>query len=121
MKRATTMSSDEQAHTAFKSLGGVGKAAAADMVHLGFRTLDELAAADPEQMYVDLGSPNLCVLYQFRCAVYQCRNGTDAEADLCKWPAWKDRRLDEADEIRPTKAPRHVSQPAASQARPHNR
>ena len=61
----------------FQVIPGVGKSLSRDLVDLGFRSLGELASADPEQMYQRLATLrgeriDPCVMYVFRCAVYFC-------------------------------------------------
>lgn len=74
---------------------GVGPSIAQDLQALGFRSVDDIAGADPERMYRDLcvlrgAHIDRCVLYVFRCAVYFAKN-TDHDPKLLKWWNWKDR------------------------------
>lgn len=77
---------------------GIGPSMAKDLRELGFETVSDLRAADPEAMYSDLGQvrgirQDPCVLYIFRCAVYYASTKYP-EPELLKWWAWKDRRLE---------------------------
>lgn len=63
----------------FQSLGSVGPSLAADIWALGYRTFDDLAEADPSEMYMAItarvGHPvDPCVEDVFRCAVAQVRD-----------------------------------------------
>ena len=80
-----------------QSLAGVGPSLARDLHDLGIHSLRALARRDPERLYARLNAlrgvrQDPCVLYVFRCAVYQARTPRPAPA-LRNWWAWKDRRL----------------------------
>ncbi len=73
---------------------GVGKSTARDLLSLGYFSVDDLAGANPEEMYSRLcvlqgGRLDRCVLYVFRCAVYFAENETH-DPELLKWWNWKD-------------------------------
>lgn len=81
----------------FRTIPGVGKSIAVDLWDLGFRSLEAIAASDPEEMYVQLCSLrgiriDPCMLYTFRCAVYFATTELP-DPELLKWWNWKDRRL----------------------------
>jgi len=78
----------------FQSIPGIGKKLARDLFDLGYRSVNELRAEDPEEMYQRLMSlrgqhVDRCVLYVFRCAVYYANNSIH-EPELLKWWNWKD-------------------------------
>jgi nucleotidyltransferase/DNA polymerase involved in DNA repair len=75
---------------------GVGPATAADLYELGLRSLDDVAAADPQELYDRLCSLagtrlDRCVLYVFRCA-HHFATHDEHDPELLKWWNWKDRR-----------------------------
>jgi hypothetical protein len=77
---------------------GIGPSMATDLRELGFETVSELRAADPEGMYEDLARirgvrQDPCVLYVFRCAVYYATT-EEPDPELLKWWAWKDRSVE---------------------------
>lgn len=77
-----------------QQIPGVGPRMEADLKQLGYTTVEQLAGADPEQMYQRLmqihgGHIDRCVLYVFRCAVYFASNSVH-ERELLKWWNWKD-------------------------------
>lgn len=79
-----------------QDLRGIGPSLAADLLDLGYATPADLEGADPEQMYARLqdltGSrQDRCVLYAFRCAVYQAEHA-DPDPALCDWWNHMDRR-----------------------------
>jgi len=62
-----------------RGLRGVGPAIERDLHRLGVRSVEELAAADPDALFVELrrlagGPVDPCVLDVFRCAVAQARD-----------------------------------------------
>lgn len=78
-----------------QALDGIGPSLAADLRALGFREPADLHGQDPARMYSDLCEltgvrQDPCVLYVFRCAVYQASTA-DPEPELRKWWNWKDR------------------------------
>lgn len=73
---------------------GVGPSIGRDLKDLGFGRVEDLAGADPEQMYAALcelrGTRiDRCVLYVFRCAAYFAST-PDPEPARLKWWHWKD-------------------------------
>lgn len=76
----------------FQSLGSVGPSLAADIWALGYRSFDDLAKADPAEMYMAftarVGRPvDPCVEDVFRCAVAQVRD-PDLPAEARNWWYW---------------------------------
>ena len=73
-------------------LSGIGKAMLEDFALLKIRTVDELAAADPQNLYDDLcqrtrSRQDPCVLDTFRCAVAQARD-PQLPVDQRNWWYW---------------------------------
>ena len=78
----------------FKQIPGVGQSIAKDLWNLNFRSVQELARQDPEEMYYQLCAQqgqqvDRCMLYVFRCAVYYASN-RQHDSELLKWWNWKD-------------------------------
>lgn len=78
----------------FRTLPGVGKSIAMDYWNLGFRSLDEIEKADPEDLYVRCcqqhgGYVDRCMLYVFRC-VHYALNTKKPNSEKLKWWNWKD-------------------------------
>ena len=76
---------------------GIGPSMSQDLWDLGYRSVDDLQAEDPERMYRQHcaqvgGYVDRCVLYVFRCAVYYAET-EEHDPDLLKWWNWKDREL----------------------------
>lgn len=68
-----------QANRNLGDLSGIGKAMLADFALLGIRSVDELAGANPDELYAELCGrtgtrQDPCVLDTFRCAVAQARD-----------------------------------------------
>lgn len=79
-----------------KNLEGIGKAMLADFAALNVATVDQLAAADPDELYERLcritGShQDPCVLDTFRCAVAQARD-PELPAEQRQWWWWSRKR-----------------------------
>ncbi len=79
----------------FQIIPGIGKSIAMDLWNQGFRSVQELAGQDPEEMYLRecelQGTPvDRCLLYTFRCAVYYASHERH-DPELLKWWNWKDR------------------------------
>jgi len=73
---------------------GVGNSIAEDLWELDVRSLDDLRARDPEQMYQEICHRqghvlDRSLLYVFRCAVYYATNAQH-DHELLKWWKWKD-------------------------------
>ncbi len=80
-----------------QALAGIGPSLAGDLRSLGFREPADLQGQDPEKMYAELceltgARQDPCVLYVFRCAVYQAST-PQPDPELRKWWNWKARRL----------------------------
>jgi len=78
----------------FQRIPGIGKACAADLWNLGYRSVEELKGENPQQMYDKLCilqkvQVDRCMLYTFRCAVYFAET-KNPEAEKLKWWNWKD-------------------------------
>jgi hypothetical protein len=78
----------------FQTIPGIGNSLSQDLVDLGYRKVNDLKDADPEEMYQNLMAVrghhiDRCVLYVFRCAVYYASNSIH-EPELLKWWNWKD-------------------------------
>lgn len=79
-----------------RRIPGVGREMARDLYELGYRSVAELAQADPDELYERLcrisgAHQDRCVLYVFRCAVYFASH-TEHDPELLKWWNWKDRK-----------------------------
>jgi len=73
-------------------LAGIGKAMLRDFAFLNIHTVDELAAADPDELYRELSErtntrQDPCVLDTFRCAVAQARDPR-LPKEQCNWWYW---------------------------------
>ena len=73
---------------------GIGKIMAADLIELGYTTVESLRNQEPEKLYdrhCELKNCRVdrCVLYVFRCAVYFASNEV-IEPEKLKWWNWKD-------------------------------
>lgn len=80
-----------------RTIPGVGKSLAQDLMDLGYSSVDELKLEDPELMYQNLIALrgqhiDRCVLYVFRSAVYFAGHETH-DKELLKWWNWKDSKL----------------------------
>ncbi len=78
----------------FQTLSGVGPSIAVDLRDLGYAGVEDLVGEDPQRMFDDLCGLrgeriDRCVLYVFRCAVYQAETDRPEE-DLKLWWNWKD-------------------------------
>ncbi len=78
-----------------QKIPGVGPKLAREFVDLGYRNVEGLRGASPEEMYRGLSKLrgrhiDRCVLYVFRCAVYFAENSV-YDPELLKWWNWKDR------------------------------
>ena len=76
------------------TIPGVGPSIARDLRDLGYGSVAQLSAEDPQTMYTvlcDLRGEHIdrCVLYVFRCAVYFATNDNH-DPELLKWWSWKD-------------------------------
>ncbi|WP_061233054.1 helix-hairpin-helix domain-containing protein [Leptospira noguchii] len=78
----------------FQTLPGVGKSVSMDYWNLGFRSLEGIRIADPEELYVRCcklhgGYVDRCMLYVFRC-VHYFLNTEKPNSEKLKWWNWKD-------------------------------
>lgn len=90
----TVLDDRQRALEELQGAPGIGPSLGRDLVALGIHGLNELAVADPEDLYerhcrrcgcrVDR-----CVLYAFRCAVYFASR-KEHDPELLKWWSWKD-------------------------------
>lgn len=79
-----------------QTIPGVGPAAEADLLALGYSSVSDLRGQDPEEMYrrscaIRGCTLDRCVLYVYRCAVYFAETECP-EPEKCKWWYWKDGR-----------------------------
>jgi hypothetical protein len=79
-------------------LPGVGFSIANDLRELGYRSVEELRGANPEEIYEGLCDRkgvrvDRCVLYVFRCATYFAET-SNPDPRLLQWWNWKDSRRD---------------------------
>ena len=77
-----------------RQIPGVGPKTEADLIRLGYLTVESLVGADPEQLYLcDCQERGVqidrCQLYVYRCAVYYA-NTADPNPELLKWWKWQD-------------------------------
>ena len=89
------MTSKQSILKEFQTLSGVGKTIAQDLYDLDFRSLDQLKDQDPQELYERLCTHqgmqvDRCMLYVFRCIVYQV-NTDKPDKKLLLWWQWKDR------------------------------
>jgi len=86
------MPSKTNADRKLGDLAGIGKAMLADFALLNIRSVDELAAANPDELYRELSErtntrQDPCVLDTFRCAVAQARDPR-LPKEQCNWWYW---------------------------------
>lgn len=79
-----------------RNICGVGSSIEANLHQLGIHSVDELAKADGDELYVRLGElegqrQDPCVLDTFRCAVAQARN-PDLPEEQRNWWWWSRQR-----------------------------
>lgn len=77
-----------------QTLAGIGPSMEQDLLDLGYRAVSDLTDEDPQAMYerlMELRGEHMdrCVLYVFRCAVYQA-GAARPDPDLKLWWNWKD-------------------------------
>ena len=80
-----------------RTIPGVGKSIAQNLWRLGFRSVEDLAGRDPEELYKKLGARkgadiDRCLLYVMRCAVYYASHKRH-DPEKLKWWNWKDKKL----------------------------
>ena len=95
-KDTNTMTDTTQQATLkeLQTIPGVGKSIAMDLWNQGFRSVQELAGQNPEELYLrqcELQGTQVdrCLLYTFRCAVYYASH-EHHDPELLKWWNWKD-------------------------------
>ena len=79
-----------------RTIPGVGKSIAQDLWRLGFRSVEDLAGRDPEELYKKLSARkgadiDRCLLYVMRCAVYYASHKRH-DPEKLKWWNWKDKK-----------------------------
>lgn len=79
-----------------RTIPGVGKSIAQNLWQLGFRSVEDLAGRDPEELYKKLSARkgadiDRCLLYVMRCAVYYASHKRH-DPEKLKWWNWKDKR-----------------------------
>lgn len=77
-----------------KNIPGVGENMEQHLFHIGIHTIDDLAGADPEELYAKNNlfkgyEDDRCVLYVFRLAVYYANHDVH-DPEKLKWWNWKD-------------------------------
>ncbi|MFP4070464.1 MAG: 2-thiouracil desulfurase family protein [Desulfovibrionales bacterium] len=95
---AKAMELKKQAVKDLCRLDGIGARLSRDLWDLGIEGVADLRGRDPQHLYTRLERMrgkhlDRCVLYVFRCAVYQAENDLP-EAGLTKWWNWSDDNLE---------------------------
>lgn len=86
---------DRQTQKLLRTIPGVGPSLAQDLWDIGVRTLEDIAARDPQEMYETLCCvrgvrQDRCVLYVFACAAYFASTPADKrDPDKLLWWNWK--------------------------------
>ncbi len=78
-----------------QTLEGIGPKIALMLFKIGVRSVNDLKTANPQALYDKLCDHlgvkvDRCVLYVFRCAVYNAST-PNPESELLKWWNWKER------------------------------
>jgi hypothetical protein len=81
----------------FQQIPGVGKAVAQDLWNIGLRSLADVRANTPDDLYQRICDyqgirVDRCMLYTMRCAVYYV-SADQHDPDLLKWWNWTDERM----------------------------
>ena len=79
-----------------RTIPGVGKSIAQNLWRLGFRSVEDLAGRDPEELYKKFSARkgadiDRCLLYVMRCAVYYTSHKRH-DPEKLKWWNWKDKK-----------------------------
>lgn len=81
-----------------RTIPGIGKVVAMDLLQMGYRSVSDLKGADPELMYVEHNNfkgqvQDICMLYTFRGAVYYANTiGKKQDPEKLKWWNWMDKK-----------------------------
>jgi hypothetical protein len=80
-------------NTSLTDIPGVGKSIAKDLRAIGITEVEDLKDKDPEVLYERSNQKagkvqGRCLLYVFRCAVYDAHGGRDSQK--LKWWNWKE-------------------------------
>jgi len=94
MMNGKTIDMESAAIKELKTIPGVGKSIARDLVELDILHISDLKGKDPEALYtrfcVMRGCKiDRCLLYVFRCAVYFAET-PHPDPEKLKWWHWKD-------------------------------
>lgn len=86
----------QHGNVALKELDGIGKKMLGDFAQLGINTVDQLAAANPDELYDRMCAltrtrQDPCVLDTYRCAVAQARD-PNLPAEQRNWWWWSRKR-----------------------------
>jgi hypothetical protein len=79
-----------------RTIPGVGKVVAQDLLQMGYRSVADLKSADPDLMYIEHNNlrghvQDICMLYTFRAAVYYAKTvGKKQDPKKLKWWNWMD-------------------------------
>ena len=82
--------------TELRTIPGIGKVAAKELLDMGYKSIADLKRADPDLMYIEHNNQrgqvqDICVLYTFRAAVYYAKTfGKKQDAEKLKWWNWMD-------------------------------
>lgn len=81
-----------------RTIPGIGKVAARELLDMGYKSIADLKRADPELMYIEHNNQrgqvqDICVLYTFRAAVYYAKTfGKKQDTEKLKWWNWMDKK-----------------------------
>lgn len=82
-----------------RTIPGVGKSIAADLMNIGISQVSDLRNRDPQELYDQSNAfagciQDRCLLYVFRCAVYFAETDPEErEPEKLKWWNWKDDKI----------------------------
>jgi hypothetical protein len=80
-----------------RTIPGVGKVVALDLLGMGYHTIADLKGEDPEIMYIRHNDrkgavQDICMLYTFRSVVYFANTiGKKQDPEKLKWWNWMDK------------------------------